>query len=151
MDGEYLWAIWLGVAIVLGGAELFSLDLVLAMLAVGALVGMVAALASAGLVISGLLAAAAAVASLALLHPPLINRLHAGPTLTQGHDKLLGTQGIVVNAISGSQTGQVRIGGELWTAAPYDATLRMAPGETVEVLQIKGATALVHPVPSLDS
>ncbi len=36
-----LWEIWLGLAIVLGVAELFSLDLILLMLAVGAVVGIV--------------------------------------------------------------------------------------------------------------
>ena len=40
---EHLWQTWLGIAIVLGMAEMFSLDLILAMLAAGAVVGMLAA------------------------------------------------------------------------------------------------------------
>ena len=40
---RHAWEAWLGLAIVLGVAEMFSLDLILVMLAAGAIVGMVAA------------------------------------------------------------------------------------------------------------
>ena len=40
--------------------------------------------------------------------------------------------------------------GEIWTALPYDEHLTIAPGETVEIFQIKGATAYVHPVATLE-
>jgi membrane protein implicated in regulation of membrane protease activity len=39
----------------------------------------------------------------------------------------------------------VRIGGEEWSARPYDETLTIPKGTTVDVLQIEGATALVYP------
>jgi hypothetical protein len=42
---RHMWEAWLGLAIVLGVAEMFSLDLIVGMLAIGALVGMVLALA----------------------------------------------------------------------------------------------------------
>ena len=67
-----------------------------------------------------------------------------------GHDALVGRTGIVVEQVS-SQGGQVRIGGELWSARPYDDDLVIEPGRKVDVFQIKGATALVHAVPELDS
>lgn len=38
---DHAWAAWLGIAAVLGVAEMFSLDLIFLMLAVGALGGMV--------------------------------------------------------------------------------------------------------------
>ena len=53
--------------------------------------------------------------------------------------------------ITGLQTGRIMLAGEIWSAAPYDEDLVIAPGQTVEVLQIKGATAYVHPLPSLES
>ena len=37
--------------------------------------------------------------------------------------------------------GRIKLAGEIWTAPPYDEHLIIEPGETVEVLQIKGATA----------
>ncbi|WP_244928268.1 NfeD family protein [Nocardioides sp. W7] len=148
--GDHQWAGWLGAAIALGVVELVSLDLVFAMLAVGALVGMVSSALGAAFVVSFLLAVGASAATLLLLRPPLIKRLHGGPELTMSHAKLVGSQGVATMRISGLEVGQVRLAGELWSASPYDDTLSIEPGETVEVLEIRGATAYVHPIPRLD-
>ena len=48
------------------------------------------------------------------------------------------------------RSGRIRVGGEIWSATPYDDMTTIEAGETVEVLQIRGATALVHPIPSLE-
>jgi membrane protein implicated in regulation of membrane protease activity len=129
---------------------MFSLDLILGMLAVGAIVGMVAAVVGLAVPIQILLAGGASVAMLALVRPSIVKRLHTGPELSLGHGKLVGTQGIVLTDITGLATGRIKIGGEEWTALPYDETLTITAGETVEVLAIKGATAYVHPIPRLD-
>lgn len=147
---DNLWSAWLGAAVLLGVAEMFSLDLIMIMLAVGAVAAMVLAVVGAPFAVQAIVAAAASVAMLALVRPSMAKRLHSGPTLTQGHDKLLGQRGTVTQEISGLQVGRIRLAGEVWTAAPYDETLSIAEGETVEVLQIRGATAYVHPVPSLE-
>jgi membrane protein implicated in regulation of membrane protease activity len=39
--------------------------------------------------------------------------------------------------------GRVKIGGEEWTAVPYDEDDRIEAGAVVDVVQIKGATAYV--------
>lgn len=141
---------WVAVAILLGVVEMLSLDLILAMLAVGALAGMVTAAFGAAVVVQMLVAAAASVAMLALVRPNLVKRLHAGPELNLGHGKLVGTQGLVTETVTSLTPGRVRLAGEIWSAQPYDDTLTIEPGETVEVLQIRGATAYVHPLPRLD-
>jgi len=41
--------------------------------------------------------------------------------------------------------GTVRIGGEVWTARSYDENEVIPVGEQVEVVEIRGATALVMP------
>jgi membrane protein implicated in regulation of membrane protease activity len=149
--GDHVAAVFLALAILLGAAELFSLDLVLGMLALGALVGMVAALLGAGFAFAAIAAALGAVACLALVRPPLIKRLHTGPELTLGHGKLVGQQGMVTERITGLEAGRIKLAGEIWSAKPYDETLVIDPGQTVEVLEIRGATAYVHPLPSLES
>ncbi len=151
MNEDWFWAVWLGVALLLGVLELFSLDLVLLMLALGALVGMVAALLGAPGAVAAIAAAAASVACLALVRPKLVKRLHTGPELSLGHGKLVGRQGIVTERITGLEAGQIKLAGEIWTARPYDETLAIEPGATVEVLEIRGATAYVHPLPSIES
>jgi membrane protein implicated in regulation of membrane protease activity len=87
---------------------------------------------------------------LAVVRPSIARRLHGGPELSLGHDKLVGRRGVVTEEITGLQTGRIMLAGEVWSAAPYDETLTIAPGETVEVLQIRGATAYVHPLPRLE-
>ena len=148
---DHLTEAWLGMAIVLGIAEMFSLDLILLMLAMGAVVGMVAAVIGLPFAVQALAAAAASVACLALVRPQLVKRMHSGPELSLGHGKLVGRQGVVTERITGLQNGRIQLAGEIWTAAPYDDTVAIEPGETVEVLEIRGATAYVHPVPSLES
>ncbi|WP_121251376.1 NfeD family protein [Nocardioides ferulae] len=147
---DHAWAAWLGLAMTLGVLEMFSLDLILLMLAFGAIAGMTTAALGAGLVLQVLVAAGASVATLAVVRPALAKRLHGGPELMLGHGKLVGQQGLVTQQISGLEHGRVKLAGEIWSAAPYDESLTIAAGETVEVLQIKGATAYVHPVQRLE-
>ncbi|GAA5119492.1 NfeD family protein [Alloalcanivorax gelatiniphagus] len=148
---DHLWETWLALSIALGVAEMFSLDLVLAMLAAGAVIGMVAALIGLPVFLQILAALAASVAMLAFVRPTFLKRLHSGPELSLGHGKLVGTQGVVLNEMSGLATGRIKIGGEEWSALPYDETMTIPAGETVEVLAIRGATAYVHPVARLES
>jgi membrane protein implicated in regulation of membrane protease activity len=148
---DHAWETWLGLTIVLGLAETLSLDLVLLMLAAGAAIGMVAALLGAPFALQVVLAAATSVAALAVVRPNVVKRMHSGPDLALGHGKLVGQQGVVTERITANDPGRIKLAGEIWSAQPYDDTLVIEPGETVDVLQIKGATALVHPVPRLDS
>ena len=148
---DHMWESWAALAVLLGLAELFSLDLILIMLAVGATAGLVTAALSAPVVAQMLVAAASAVAMLALVRPELVKKLHGGPELRLGHGKLVGQQGVVTEMVTALEPGRIKLAGEIWSAAPYDETLTIAPGETVEVLQIRGATAYVHPIPKLES
>jgi membrane protein implicated in regulation of membrane protease activity len=143
------WEAWLALAITLSVAELFSLNLMLLMLAGGALVGMVAGLIGLPVAVQILGAVAASVGMLVLVRPSIIKRLHTGPELRLGHAALVGRQGVVVNEVT-AQGGQIRIGGELWTARPYDDTEVIEAGAAVDVFEIRGATAMVHKIPTLD-
>lgn len=144
------WQAWLGAAIALGVAELFSLDLVLLMMSAGALAGMVVALLGLSVPIQVIVAVGVAVGMLALVRPSIVKQLHSGPELTLGHAALVGKQGVVVDEVS-TQGGQIRVGGELWTARPYDETEVIEPGAPVDIFEIRGATAYVHRIPTLGS
>ena len=152
MDWEWvrdnLWGVWLGVAMILGVLELLNLDLVLLMLASGALVAMVVALAGAGLPIQILAAAATSVAMLALVRPNIVKRLHSGPELRHGPAALVGEEGFTVAEIT-AQAGQIKIAGEIWSARPFDDTAVIPVGARVRVFEIRGATAYVDEIPEL--
>jgi len=150
MDWFAEWQAWLAVAIGLGVAELFSLDLMLLMMATGALAGMGVALLGFAWPIQIVVAVIVSVGMLAVVRPGLVKRFHGGPELTLGHNALIGKQGVVVDEVS-AQGGQIRVGGELWTARPYDEFEVIAPGEAVDIFEIRGATAMVHRIPTLGS
>jgi membrane protein implicated in regulation of membrane protease activity len=147
--GEHLWAAWLVLAVALGVAEMVSLDLILLMIAVGALVGALAAIASLPLALQILFAAGSSAAMLALGRPNLVKKLHQGPDLVTGAGKLVGQQGVVTEELSAHHPGRIKLAGEIWSACPYDESMTIAPGSTVEVFAIRGATAYVHPVGEL--
>src|SRR5690349_3294257 len=129
---ENAWAIWLGLAMLLGVAELVSLDLILLMLAGGALVGAGASLLHLPAAVQVFAAVLTSVAMLALVRPNVVRRLHSGPDLVTGHDKLIGKQGVVISEVS-CDAGQVRIAGEVWTARPYDDDAVIEPGARVDI------------------
>ncbi len=141
---DHLWESWLAVALVLAAAEMASMDFVLLMLAAGALVGMVAALAGAGWVASVILAGIAAAAALWLVRPALVRKLHTSPKTPLGIDRYVGMSAVVTSRISPLEAGSVRLDGETWTATPVDGTV-IESGATVQVVEIRGATAVVRP------
>jgi membrane protein implicated in regulation of membrane protease activity len=147
--GENLWAAWLALAVALGVAEMVSLDLILIMMAAGALIGALAALLSFPVVLQVLLASGGALAMLALVRPNLVKKLHSGPDLVLGTNKLVGQEGIVTEELSQHHPGRVKLAGEIWSACPYDESLVIPAGSKVEVFAIRGATAYVHPVGEL--
>ena len=142
------WAAWLGLALVLGSAELLSLELTLLMLAIGALAGAATAGVGAPLALQVLASVLVSAGLLAFVRPSVVRRLHHGPELRSGTAAIVGTEGMVLREISQAD-GQVKLGGEVWTARPYDDRAVIAEGARVQVLEIKGATALVIEIPQL--
>ncbi|MGN0063110.1 MAG: NfeD family protein [Nocardioides sp.] len=148
---DHAWESWLAAAMLLGIAEMLSLDLIMIMLAAGAVVGMVAALAGLPVVAQVLMAAVAAVAMIGLVRPGVLRKLHTSPHLAIGHTRLVGAEGVVLAEVTTNAPGRIKVAGEEWTAQPYDSSLTIGVGEAVEVLEIKGATAYVHPVAGIGS
>ncbi len=148
---DHMWEAWLGLAVLFGVLELISMDLFLVMLAGGALVGAVTALLGGPPGLQIVLALVSSVALLGVIRPPVVRRLHSGPDLKTGADALIGKRATVLRELAYGTPGRVKIGGEEWTAEPYDEDDRIEPGELVDVVQIKGATAYVLRVHRLGS
>jgi membrane protein implicated in regulation of membrane protease activity len=143
---DHLWETWLGVGIALALAELLSLDLFLLMLAGGAVAGSVAGLFTDNVVVTVLVASAAAVLLLGAVRPQLLRRLHGGPDLVLGPASLVGSRGVVTEPVAEHHPGRVKIGGESWLAVAEPPGAGIAVGQAVEVVSIAGATAHVRPV-----
>jgi len=144
---DNVWAAWLGIAVVLGLAELASLDFTLLMLAAGALTAAGVGAFFPGLlwlqIVIGLITSAA---MLAAIRPLLVRKIQHGVELKTGSQHVIGRTGVVVKEIHPDGGGSVKLGGELWTARPYDEVSTIPPGTRVEVMMIDGATAVVYPI-----
>jgi membrane protein implicated in regulation of membrane protease activity len=90
--------------------------------------------------------AALTLASFALVRPIAKRHMYTPPAIRTGTAALIGRSGIVLERIANDEgVGSVRIDGEVWTARAYDDQLVIDAGAKVEVVEIRGATALVAP------
>ena len=147
--GDHQWESWLIAAAVLACLELVSMDFVLIMLAGGAVVGAILAIVGLPALIAIAGALVTAVALLAILRPNIVHRIHSGPSLRTGIDALIGTRAHVLSPVSARPGGRVKIGGEEWSALAFDESDRFVPGDVVDVVEIRGATAYVLRTASL--
>ena len=136
--------IWLIIGVILLAVEMITLTAASGMLGVAALV--TAVVAALGLSIPVQLLVFTGIAAIGiLLIRPIVRRHMLRPESQHfGVESLIGRPAYVVSEVSGLD-GRVRIGGEEWTARTYDETMVIPEGVTVDVLEIRGSTALVYP------
>lgn len=112
--------------------------------AVGALIGAVLGFAGAGTAASLIVFALVSLLILAMLRPLALRHRRLPPAVRSGAAALVGREAIVLERIANREgVGCVKIGGEVWTARSYDDDEVIDPGEQVQVVEIRGATALV--------
>jgi membrane protein implicated in regulation of membrane protease activity len=143
--GDNAWAIWLGLAFLLAVAEIMSLDLVLIMLAAGALAGAAtAALAPGVWWLQFGVAIIVSIGSLLLLRPTLMRRVRNAPGYRSSTAKMVGSTGVATVQIT-RDGGEIKVDGQTWTARSYDRSTVIEKGTEIEVYEIDGAIAVVYP------
>jgi membrane protein implicated in regulation of membrane protease activity len=136
------WVWWMIAAGVLAVGEIATLGFFLGPIAVAATAAAVVALAGAGLALQWVVFIAASLGSVLVLRPIARRHLRTPASLRTGTAALVGGPATVTQRVD-RDGGQVKIGGELWTARSYDDDDSFEPGTRVEVMKIDGATALV--------
>ncbi|WP_077488446.1 NfeD family protein [Sinomonas mesophila] len=140
---QYGWMVWLGLALVLAGVEMVSLSLVFVMLSGGALAAFVAALLGGPAWLQGVVFALVSVAMIAFVRPIAMRHMRPGIEDARTNiDRLVGAPATVVEPVD-AHRGLVKIGGDVWTARAERG--EFLPGDTVTVVAIDGATAVVAP------
>jgi membrane protein implicated in regulation of membrane protease activity len=139
-----IWVFWLIVAAVLGLVEIVTTTLAFGLVAVAALVGAAVGFAGGDLALQFGAFAVTAGVGLGVARPLAMRHIRQPPLLRTGTAALVGRSAYVLDEVT-ALGGRVRIGGEEWSARPYDETLTIPKGSTVDVFQIEGATALVYP------
>jgi membrane protein implicated in regulation of membrane protease activity len=137
--------VWLVIALVLAVAEVLTLTFVLGMIAGGAAAAAIVGALGAPLFAQVLTFGIGDAVLVGLVLPLARRHRHTPSAIRTGTAKLIGTRAMALSDINTADGGRVRIGGETWTARPYDEGLLIPAGEWVDVLAIDGATAVVHP------
>ena len=132
------------VAVALAVGEMLTTGFFLIFFAAGALAAALVALIGAGAVVSSVIFVAASAALLTTVRPLARRHLHTPPQIRTGTAALIGRPAVVLERIANHEgVGCVKIDGEVWTARSFDDDQEIEAGTRVEVLEIRGATALV--------
>src|SRR3954469_25598510 len=136
------WVIWAIGAGVLATGEVLTLTLFLGPIAIAAALAAIVAAVGAPVEVQVVIFLLASVASVAFIRPIARRHMRTPARLRSGTAALVGTQALVLERVD-RDCGQVKIGGEIWTARAYDEDDVFEPGSRVDVMKIEGATALV--------
>ncbi|MCW3034449.1 MAG: hypothetical protein JWM60_2794 [Solirubrobacterales bacterium] len=142
-----MWILWLIAAGVLGVGEMHQGGFYLLPFAVGAAVAAAVSLLGVGALLSAVLFVATSVVVVGALRPVARRHRRLPPAIRTGAAALVGRRAMVLERIANDEgVGCVRIeGGEVWTARSYSEDDVIEAGQRVEVVEIRGATALVMP------
>lgn len=139
-----IWIVWLAAACVLGVAEMHQGGFYLAPFALGAALAGIVGLLGVSEALTVVVFAMASGIVFATLRPVAQRHRRIPPSIRTGAAALIGRPAIVLERIANDEgVGCVRIDGEVWTARSYDEDEVINAGERVEVVEIRGATALV--------
>jgi membrane protein implicated in regulation of membrane protease activity len=145
--GSKVTVAWIAVALVFSIIEVATVSLFAGFVALGAFGAAVAAFSGLGPIEQALVFAIVSLTGIGLVRRPLLHYLQRRPHLTHsGSASLVGQTALVVDPIRGShERGHVRLQGEDWPALCRDGG-RAEAGESVLVVEIRGATLLVDRV-----
>jgi membrane protein implicated in regulation of membrane protease activity len=136
------WLIWAIAAGVLATGEILTVSLFLGPIAIAAAIAALVAVTGVAVEVQVAVFLVATAASLAFIRPIAKRHLRTPARLRTGTAALVGTQALVLERVD-RDCGQVKIGGEVWTARSYDEDDVFEAGSRVDVMKIDGATALV--------
>lgn len=140
--------LWMTVALVAVGVEIFTVDLTFGLIAAGAGSAAVVAAVGGPLWLQAVVGVGVALAGIAFVRPFALRQIRRSTGVTRtGVDSLPGATGRALSEIT-RDDGRINLRGEVWSARlDLDVTSEPVPhGSDVVVTRIDGATALVYPI-----
>jgi membrane protein implicated in regulation of membrane protease activity len=137
------WVLWVVLACGFGVGEMLTTSFFLAPFAIAAALAAVADVAV-GSAAAWIVFFSVALLTFVVVRPIVRSHLKMPPQIRTGAAALVGKQAVVLERIANHEgVGCVRIDGEVWTARSLFDDHVIEPGTVVDVVEIKGATALV--------
>ncbi len=139
------WVLWVVAACVLGLGEMHTGGLYLLPFAVGAGLAALVTVLGVGTPLVAVVFVLASAIVFGALRPVARRHRRLPPAIRTGAAALIGRRAMVLERIANDEgVGCVKVdGGEVWTARSYDEDEVIDAGERVEIVEIRGATALV--------
>ncbi len=139
------WILWLVAACILGIGEMHTGALYLLPFSFGAALAAIVSLIGVGAPLAAVVFLLASAIMFGALRPIARRHRRLAPAIRTGAAALVGRRAMVLERIANDEgVGCVKIdNGEVWTARSYDEDEVIDVGERVEVVEIRGATALV--------
>jgi membrane protein implicated in regulation of membrane protease activity len=139
------WILWLVAACLFGLGELHTGGFYLLPFALGAALAAVVTVLGVGALLAAVVFMVVSGIVVLTLRPVARRHRRLPPSIRTGTAALVGRRATVLERIANDEgVGCVRIeGGEVWTARSFDEDEVIEAGDRVEVVEIRGATALV--------
>ena len=137
--------IWLAVALVMLLIEALTVGLATIWFAAGALVALLAALLDFSIAVQIVLFLAVSICLLVFTRKIFVEKLKAGSEKTNV-DALVGEKGVVISPIHPYEVGQVKVGGQVWSAVGKNPDETFAVDQLVKINAIEGVKLVVTPV-----
>ena len=137
--------IWLAVALVMLVIEALTVGLATIWFAAGALVALLAALLDFSIAVQIVLFLAVSICLLVFTRKIFVEKLKAGSEKTNV-DALVGEKGVVISPIHPYEVGQVKVGGQVWSAVGKNPDETFSVDQLVKINAIEGVKLVVTPV-----
>lgn len=136
------WVWWVIAAVAFASVEAATTTLFIIPFSAGALAAAAADLIGAGGAVQAAVFLVLSAAAFTATRPIARRHRSMPPRIRTGTAALIGSGAVVLEEVS-RDGGAIKLGGEVWSARPYDEDEVLAAGARVQVVEIRGATALV--------
>ena len=136
--------IWLAIALIMLVIEALTVGLTTIWFAAGALAALVAALLDLSFTVQVVIFLVVSICLLVFTRKIFVEKLHAGSEKTNV-DALIGEKAIAVSPIHPYEGGQVKVGGQVWSAVGENPDEDFAVDRLVRIKAIEGVKVIVSP------
>lgn len=134
--------IWIFIAVIFAIIEGFTMGLTTIWFTVGGVAACIVALIGGPLLVQGIVFLAVSIILLYFTRPLAEKRLRIGHE-KNNIDLMIGKVGLVIEEIKPFHTGQVKVGGQIWTAISHD-NRTIEKDQMVKVMKIEGVKLIVE-------
>jgi len=140
-----VWAIWLILSGVFFLAEIFTISFLLFWPGIGAFLAFLISLIAPENIVLQVAVFAISTIALTIFTKPLIKKLFKDKDNTSmNNSAVIGKKGIIVKELDSSNSGQVKVNGELWSAIKPEDAKDIKVGESVIIEKVEGVKLLVR-------